>query len=143
VTAETQATPKHQRRRRASTGGHALKLDAPERKGFVRRWVNDEPGRVQEAHELGYDFAEDKAAEGVSRTDGQGSRISRIVGRDAQGGIKYAYLMETPASEYAKGVIEKEERLAPFEEAINRGGDTTGKVGNAYQPGRSTINHSG
>jgi hypothetical protein len=52
------ATPRHNRRQRASAGGFKTRLDAPQRPGFVSRWVNDEPGRIEAMHDLGYDFAE-------------------------------------------------------------------------------------
>lgn len=138
-TAAEKATPRHNRRKRASVGGFKTRLEAPEKKGMVRRWVNDEPGRIPAMHELGYDFAE-----ADTRTDGQGTRIARNVGTHPNGEPKMAFLMETPASEYAIGVKEKEERLSPFEAAINRGEDTTGKLADAYQPtsGRSTINNT-
>lgn len=137
--AKADATPRHNRRKRASVGGFRTRLDAPDRKGFVQRWVNDEPGRMQEMHDLGYDFAARD-----TRTDGQGSRISRNVGTHPDGSPKLAYLMETPEKEYAIGVAEKEDRLKPFEEAIKRGDDTTGRLQDAYTPasGRSTINNS-
>lgn len=132
-------TARHNRRRRASIGGFQLRLDAPQKKGMTMRWVNDEPGRIQSMHELGYDFAERDA-----RTEGQGTRIARNVGTHPNGSPKMAYLMETPNDQFAIGVAEKEARLKPFEEAINRGDDTTGKVQDAYTPtsGRSTINNS-
>jgi hypothetical protein len=137
--AATAATPRHNRRKRATVGGFQTRLDAPQKKGTVMRWVNDEPGRIQAMHELGYDFAERD-----TRTDGVGSRIERHVGTHANGAPKRAFLMETPADQYAIGVQEKEERLKPFEEAIQRGEDTTGKVEDSYVPksGRSTINNS-
>lgn len=133
------ATPKHNRRRRSSVGGFKTRLDAPQKKGMTMRWVNDEPGRIQEMYELGYDFANRD-----TRSDDQGTRISRHVGSKPNGEPKFAYLMETPNDQYAIGVAEKEERLKPFEEAIQRGDDTTGKVEGAYVPssGRSTINNS-
>lgn len=137
---ETQATPKHNRRKRASVGGFQTRLDAPQKKGMVMRWVNDEPGRVPKMHDLGYDFAERE-----TRSDDLGTRISRHVGTHPNGEPKVAYLMETPEKEYQIGVEEKEQRLKPFEEAIARGEDTTGKVQDAYVPGggKSTINNSG
>lgn len=133
------ATPKGERRRRASTGGFKLKLQAPERPGYVRRWVNNEPGRIEAMHELGYDFAE-----AAIKTDGQGTRVTRHVGKDGEGKAMQAFLMECREDDYAMGVAEKEEGLKPFEEAIKRGADTTGRVADAYSPksGQSTINHS-
>lgn len=139
------AIPKANRRRRAPTGGIALKLDAPKREGYVRRFVNGDPARIQELKELGYTFVGEKAGDGTKRTQGQGTRISRHAGRFEGGAPMQAFLMETPVSEYQIGVAEKEERLKPFEDAINRGDDPTGgfEKGEMYQPGRSTINHSG
>lgn len=133
------ATAKHHRRQRATVGGFKTRLDAPQKPGMVMRWVNDEPGRIPALHELGYDFAERDA-----RSDSQGTRIARNVGTHPNGEPKLAYLMETPADQYAIGVAEKEERLKPFEEAIKRGEDTTGQVQDAYAPatGRSTINNN-
>jgi hypothetical protein len=133
------ATPKHNRRQRASAGGFKTRLDAPQKQGMVMRWVNDEPGRIQAMHDLGYDFAERD-----TRSDDIGTRISRNVGTHPNGAPKLAYLMETPEDQYAIGVAEKEERLKPFEEAITRGEDTTGRLQDAYTPtsGRSTINNS-
>lgn len=136
----TAATPKSARRRRASTGGFKQKLQAPERKGYVRRWVNDEPGRIQAMQELGYDFAK-----ADTPTDGMGTRITRHAGKSEGGAAMQTFLMECRADDYELGVREKEEALKPFEEAIRRGDDTTGKLEDGYAPrtsGKSTINHS-
>lgn len=138
------ATPKSQRRRRASTGGMKQKLDAPQREGFVRRWVTEDPSRIMAMQDLGYDFAADKAAAGAARTDGLGSRISRHAGRNADGTPQHLVLMETPAEEYAVGTKEKEDALKPFEEALKAGADTTGRLKDTYEPrDRSSISHSG
>jgi hypothetical protein len=132
------AVPKSRRRRRSSNGGMQLKLQAPERKGYVRRWVNDNPARVQNMEELGYDFAE-----ADTKTDGQGTRISRIVGTKPDGSPLHAYLMETPTEEYAIGVQDKEERLKPFEQAIRAGRDPEGKLTDTYEPrDRSSLSHT-
>jgi len=143
--AEGQApVPPSQRRRRASTGGFAQKLDAPPRPGYVRRWVNgNDPARIREMEELGYTMVSESAGEGSARTDGQGTRISRHAGKDEQGAPFQTFLMETPDREYQLGVQDKEEARKPFEEAIRRSADTTGQVPGAYQPGVSTIRHSG
>lgn len=140
---DTQATPKRQRRARASTGGFALKLDAPQRAGYVRRFVNGDPLRIARMEELGYTFVATPAGEGKARTDGLGTRISRHAGKQENGEAYQTYLMETPEEEYGFGIADKEESRKPFEEAIRRSADTTGEVENAYQPGQSTIRHSG
>jgi len=112
------------RRRRASVGGHALKLDAPTRAGYVRRWVNDSGNRIAEAEELAYDFVTDQS---IKTTDA-GSRISRLVGTKANGEPLRAYLMETPEEEFAGGMAEKEAQNRQIDEAITRGVDTTGQL---------------
>lgn len=138
------AVPKAQRRRRASTGGFRHKLDAPERKGFVRRWVDNDPSRIAAMEELGYAMVADRAGEGASRTEGLGTRIQRHGGKRDSGEAQNLVLMECLAEDYQLGVQEKEDRLKPFEEAIRRGADTTGQMSDAYQPNsaRSSITHS-
>lgn len=136
--------PQAGRRKRGSTGGFALKLDAPERPGFVRRFVNGDPARIKRlTEELGYTMVNDRAGEGQARTEGQGTRISRHAGKDENGRSVQTYLMETPVEEYAVGLQEREEGRKPFEEAIRRSADPTGEVPGVYQPGQSTIKHSG
>ncbi len=129
---------KTQRRRRAQVGGFRQKLDAPQREGYVRRWVDDSPARVMEMQELGYDFAQEKAGAGAQRTDGQGSRISRMGGKRDDGSPHQLVLMETPADEYAIGVKEREDALKPFEEALRAGADTTGRLQDTYKPSNSS-----
>lgn len=137
------ATPTPQRRRRASTGGFALKLDAPQREGFVRRFVNADPSRIRAMEQLGYTLVDERAGEAEARTDGLGTRIARHVGKDENGAPVQAVLMETPVEEYGYGVADKEDARKPFEEAIRRSADTTAEVPGVYQPGQSTIRHSG
>jgi hypothetical protein len=130
------------RRRRASVGGFRQKLDAPQREGFVRRWVDDSPGRIMEMRDLGYDFAQDHAGSGAKRTDGQGSRISRMGGKRDDGSPHQLVLMETPQSEFDIGRKEKEDALKPFEDALRSGADTTGRLKDQYTPSeRSSITH--
>lgn len=130
----TDPTPKTQRRKRGQVAGFRLKLDAPQREGFVRRWVDNSPTRIAEMQELGYDFVLDKAAEGKARTDGLGTRIARHAGKQDDGSPQHLVLMETPIEEYRVGEAEKEERLKPFEEALRAGADTTGRLQDAYAP---------
>lgn len=144
TTQEDEFVPKAGRRRRGSTGGFALKLDAPQRPGFVRRFVNGDPARIQRMQEeLGYVMVTDRAGEGSARTHSQGTQISRHAGKDENGKPFQAVLMETPIAEYEIGMKEREEGRRPFEEAIRRSADTTGEVPGAYQPGQSTIKHTG
>src|SRR6478736_2295568 len=105
VTIETADGP-ITRRRRSAVGGHALKLDAPTRPGYVRRWFNDEGNRLADAHELGYDPVHDPKAQ----SSDLGSGISRLVGTKANGEPLRAYLMETPDELHRQGLAEKEAR---------------------------------
>ena len=139
----TQATPKSRRRRRSATTGLTLKLEAPGRPGYVRRWVDNHPTRVMAMQDLGYDLADEIAGDGKARTDGLGTRIQRLGGKRDSGEPQHLVLMETPADDYKLGAEEKEEQLKPFEEAIRRSADTTGKLQDAYEPrDRSSLTHS-
>lgn len=116
------------RRKRASVGGFHLKLTAPERKGYHRRWFNDTPGRLAVAEDLAYTHVED----GSIRSDGTDSRVRRLVGTQANGQPLYAYLMETPEREYAYGAKEKAEAIRANEEAIREGRSEQGSIENRY-----------
>lgn len=139
--------PPARRRKRATLGGFTVKLDAPAREGYVRRYVNGDPSRIAAMEELGYTMVGEKPGPGDKRTDGLGTRISRHAGKFESGAPMQAFLMETPVSEYQIGLTEKEDRLKPFEDAIRRGDDPTGGLDRSeiYEPGgsRSTINHQG
>src|SRR6185369_8463535 len=115
---------KTSRRRRASTGGHSLKLAAPGRAGYSRRWVNDDGNNLADKQELAYDFVHET---GITSSD-TGTRISRLVGTKANGEPLRAYLMETPDELYAEGVAEKEAHNRQIDEAIAAGRDLDGPM---------------
>lgn len=112
------------RRRRASVGGMAMKLFAPARDGFVRRWFNDKDNRIAEAEELAYTHVTDPSVKSSSSD----SRISRLVGTKPNGEPLSAFLMETPVDEYAAGRSEKETQNRMVDEAITAGRDSTGQM---------------
>lgn len=122
------------RRRRASVGGHSLKLSAPSREGEHRRWVNDDGNNIADKRELGYEFVSET---GIKTAD-PGSRVSRLVGTKANGEPLHAYLMETPEELYAQGVSEKEAANRKIDEAITSGRDSTGRLENQYGQGSIT-----
>lgn len=140
---DASATPERQRRRRASAGGFALKLDATERPGFTRRFVNADPRRIQRMKELGYSIVSDAEGDDRNRTDGLGATISRHAGTDAEGKPFHTILMETPNKLYEEGELEKEAERKKFEETIHRGLKTEDTPDGAYIPSRSSITHSG
>lgn len=123
------------RRRRSSVGGHALKLDAPTRPGFKRRWFNDEGNRLADAHALGYDPVHDTSVQ----TSDVGSGISRLVGTKANGEPLRAYLMETPDELYAEGMAEKEARNRLVDDSIAAGRDSTGQMSSHDTYGQGSI----
>lgn len=118
------ATTPTKRRRRASVGGQRMKLQAPPREGFVRRWVNDDGNRIAEAQELAYDHVTERGIDSSSAD----SRVSRLVGTKANGEPLRAFLMETPAEEYALGMSDKEATARLTDEAIAAGRDSTGQM---------------
>jgi hypothetical protein len=118
-----EAVPTTRRRKRADVGGQHLKLKAPPREGYQRRWVNDTPGRIAMFEDLAYAHVSEQGI----KSDSPDSRVRRLVGTQAGGAPQYAYLMETPLEEFQAGIEEKEEARRPFEEAIRRGEDTLGQ----------------
>lgn len=112
------------RRERVPLNAMRQKLQAPERKGYVRRWVNDEGGRLRDFERAGYSFVEE---EGI-HTDGEGTRVCRRVGTHENGAVKHAFLMEQKQEWYDEDQAEKQKELDVVDEAI-RGGNIAGQVG--------------
>lgn len=139
-----EATPPSRRRPRPSAGGFSQKLDAEQRPGYVRRFVNGDPSRILKMEALGYTLVNERAGDGKSRTDGQGTRITRHAGKTEDGAPMHAVLMETPEHEYAYGMQDREEARRVVEDVIRRSGDPTGQLENQYAPRvGSKIEHSG
>ena len=120
------------RRRRSSVGGHAMKLSAPPRPGFVRRFVNDSGNRLAELEELGYTLVDEPGIQ----THDPSSRINRLAGTQASGAPLKTYLMETPEELYAQGVAEKEAENASREARDRQ--DFTGQPGSYNPDGRGS-----
>jgi hypothetical protein len=112
------------RRRRASVGGHALKLTAPLREGFKRHWFNDTGNGLANAESLAYDHVSDTGLQ----SSNLGSRVSRLVGTQTNGEPMHAFLMETPLHEYEAGLKEKEVHNRQIDDAIVAGRDSTGQL---------------
>ncbi len=93
------------------------RLLAPERKGFVRRWINDDGGRTGDFERAGYAYVEDTDI----HTDGEGSRVSRRVGVHPNGQPMYAFLMEQKQEYYSDDQATKNAELDKVDEAIRRG----------------------
>lgn len=117
--------PSGDRRRRKSVGGLALKLSAPVRPGFVRRWANDDNNRIAQLDDLAYDRVQGEAP--------------RLVGTKPNGEPLHAYLMETPEDEYAHGLADKEAHNRKVDEAIRDGRDSTGQHNSDGYVGQGSI----
>ena len=120
-------------------------LDAEQREGYVRRWINDSAGRIEQAQNAGYNFVNDPTVEKTAadarpdknETQDIGSRMSRIVGRDATGAPLRAYLMEQKEEYYVFDQKKKEERNAKVDEAI-----LANSLDNQIEPGKRYHNIS-
>lgn len=130
-----ESAPQQKRRRRAPLTAMQLKLSAPQRPGFVRRWFNDDGNRIAEAEELAYEHV----TEGGVQSSDTSSRVSRLVGTKANGEPLRAYLMETPVEEYEHGVREREAIARQVDEAIAAGRDSTGQMDSNETYGRGSI----
>jgi len=129
------ATPVAVRKPRSSVAGGNLKLHAPDRPGFRRRFVNDTGNRIAELQELGYTLVEDSAI----ATHGPGSRINRLAGTQDGGAPLKTFLMETPNHLWEQGMKEKEAEREEVDLAINQGRDPSGEVdpAHSYRPGET------
>lgn len=125
VATEDAPVPATQRRRRAKVGVHALKLKAPERPGYTRRFALATPERIAELEELGYTKVSDPSIP----TSGLGSgTVQRPAGTGADGAHHRHILMETPDELFAQGQAELEEHNSLIDKAIRAGRDITGRL---------------
>jgi hypothetical protein len=118
------------RRTREPLGTRRLKLDAPQRSGYIRRWVNDKDARVQDALRGGYNFVEDAAIH--SHLQGS-NRVARTVGARKDGSPMMAFLMEIQEEWYREDQQEKENDRRNHEVGIFSPSDQVGKDGQ-YRP---------
>ena len=133
-----------ERRKRVPLGTLRRRLSAPERPGYVRRWINDKPGRLMQAQEGGYEFVTDQTIDigdpDVTNEIGNSldSRISRVVDRGT--GMR-AFLMEIKEEWYVEDKAEQQRQIDELEEALSRGIDEKGGPGvdGRYIPGKSNM----
>lgn len=121
------------KKERIPLGGMKLKLAAPQRKGFERRWFNDAGTRIHDALAAGYEFVHDETTQ--EELDRDKARIKKVVGTQESGQPLYAYLMETKESYYKADQKAKEDSIRETEDAM-RAGMTPGQDGqdNRYVP---------
>jgi len=100
--------------------------------GFHYRWVNDQPGRLSQAQEGGYSFAE--PAE-VGKEPTENNRVFELVGLQKDGvNPLYAYLMKIPKEWYLEDDKVKQSQLDQIDAAIKGGKADDGNRENRYIP---------
>jgi len=107
-TADTEIAGERQARR--PLGRREAKLHYPPRAGFVRRWINDWPGRVENAKAGGWKHVEE-----------HGKPVTRNVGVAESGGPLHAYLMEIPRQFYDEDQADKTQGLNEIDAQIYGG----------------------
>ena len=84
-------------------------LTAEQRKGYVRRWVNDVDGRIQMFEEAGYEAVTTPTQVG-DEIAGSASQVGSVVRKPVGGGVT-AVLMEIPKEFYSEDQAAKEAHL--------------------------------
>lgn len=105
-------TPLHKRRL----------LEAKDRPGFVRRWVNEEIGAIEAYMEAGWKPVvgdEDNSDKRAQKESKMGSMVRRVVNRDPSASAKTAVLMEIPEDIYAEVQAEKQQIIDEREIALD------------------------
>jgi hypothetical protein len=95
---------------RRPLGRREAKLHYPPRPGFVRRWINEWPGRIGNAQ-----------AGGWTHVTENGKPVTRVVGVAEAGGPLHAYLMEIPQEFYDEDAAQKQLGLNEIDAQIYGG----------------------
>ena len=110
-------------------------LSTDQKQGFVRRWVNDIPGRVEKFIKAGYAVVTDKDVAVGDTNDNKalGTGARKNVGRTRQGDGTQAVLMEIPKDYYDEDQKAKAEIVNASERAMKRGKDENDFYGDITQ----------
>lgn len=112
------------RNTRVPLGVARSKLSVTGRPGYVRRWINDYDGRLQNAEAGGYEFVMNDAVKQIGDADVDnenrdlGTRVSRVV--DKSTGQK-AYLMEIKEEFYQEDQRAKIAKVEEVDRRIRKG----------------------
>lgn len=118
---------KEGRQRRVPLGAPELKLSVPQAeddKDHVYRFINDTTGRLQRAVAGGWEYVEDSMFVGSGSESGDSdadSRISRVVGKQANGEPLIAYLMKIKREWYEEDQDKKQSAIDEVENTIKHG----------------------
>lgn len=121
------------RDQRKPFAGFTQKLAYPPRAGYYRYWFNDEPGRIVQARDAGYEHVKNPQSKQPEK---------RVVGVRKEGGALFAYLMEIPTEIWEDDQKLTRRRTDDMEQAIRQSrviaqSDQSAKEdeGNFYVPG--------
>ena len=93
-------------------------LTAPKRKGYVRRWVNDTPDRIDAFIAAGYEVVRDNIPTGDPKA-GEDSPVGTAVSKSVGLGTK-AVLMEIPQDWYDEDQEKRQSELKVQEDSMRR-----------------------
>lgn len=98
-------------------------LMAEERPGFIRRWVNEDFGRVESLMDIGWSPVEGRGQDisdsRIQVNTALGSVVRRVVNRSAESSAKTAILMEIPEELYREIEDARHERNQRTERALD------------------------
>lgn len=112
------------RNTRVPLGVARSKLTVAGRPGYVRRWINDYDGRLQNAQDGGYDFVQNEAVKQIGDADidnenrDLGARVSRVVDKTTG---QRAYLMEIKEEFYQEDQRSKTAKVEETDRRIRKG----------------------
>lgn len=112
------------RNTRVPLGVARSKLTVAGRPGFVRRWINDSEGRLQNAQDGGYQFVQNEVVAQIGDADidnenrDMGARVSRVVNQTTG---QRAYLMEIQADFYQEDQAAKVAKVEETDKRIRKG----------------------
>lgn len=112
------------RNTRVPLGVARSKLTVAGREGYVRRWINDYDGRLQNAQDGGYEFVQNDAIKQIGDADidnenrDLGARVSRVVDKTTG---QRAYLMEIQTDFYQEDQAAKIAKVEEIDKRIRKG----------------------
>jgi hypothetical protein len=118
-------------RRRSAPQAGEQKMGVPARVGWVRRWVNDTPGRINKFKNKGWEFVKNPET-------GENWMLTVNTAISDQGGIK-GYVMEIPLQFYQEDQNAKQESLDALDASIYGGTLNAEPDDNRYVPKSSPI----
>ena len=126
MTEDVKKTERKSSRKRVPLGVRNV-LTAPKKPGFVRRFVNNTPDRIQSFIDAGYEVVKEDIQVGddkIGKTTGLGSVVNPSVG----GGQK-SILMEIPEDFYQEDQKAKSDKLRSVDNEMRRQSKTPGRDG--------------